>query len=138
MYLLLFRVSGDAHNVDGEVGRELQWCIRDRHSMDQLIERLIKVSSTIAYAHNQGVAHRDIKPANVLTGQFGETLVVDWGLAHTIQDGDGGHVQREFSSPRGDATAATLVFLGYSATEHLCAGWWAISYFDSYSFCAFS
>ncbi|MFM2218420.1 MAG: Serine/threonine-protein kinase PknD [Planctomycetota bacterium] len=65
-----------------------------RHSMDQLLQRLIKVSSTIAYAHNQGVAHRDIKPANVLTGQFGETLVVDWGLAHTIQDGSGGHIQR--------------------------------------------
>ena len=104
-----------------------------QHSMDQLIERLIKVSSTIAYAHNQGVAHRDIKPANVLTGQFGETLVVDWGLAHTIQDSDGGHVQREFSRPKGDATAATLGTLGYSAPEQLCAGGWATAACDIYS-----
>jgi serine/threonine protein kinase len=104
-----------------------------QHSMDQLIERLIKVCSTIAYAHNQGVAHRDIKPANVLTGQFGETLVVDWGLAHTIQDSDGGHVQREFSRPKGDATAATLGTLGYSAPEQLCAGGGATAACDIYS-----
>ncbi len=104
-----------------------------QHSMDQLIERLINVSSTIAYAHNQGVAHRDIKPANVLTGQFGETLVVDWGLAHTIQDGSGGHIQREFSRPKGDATAATLGTLGYSAPEQLCTGAWATASCDIYS-----
>jgi tetratricopeptide (TPR) repeat protein len=101
--------------------------------MDQLLQRLIKVSSTVAYAHNQGVAHRDIKPANVLTGQFGETLVVDWGLAHTIQDGSGGHIQREFSRPKGDATVATLGTLGYSAPEQLCTGAWATAACDIYS-----
>src|SRR5262249_40655902 len=36
------------------------------------------------YAHSQGIVHRDIKPDNIILGPFGETLVIDWGLAKEI------------------------------------------------------
>ena len=38
----------------------------------------------LAYAHTRGILHRDIKPANIMLGGFGETLVVDWGLAKAV------------------------------------------------------
>jgi serine/threonine-protein kinase len=47
----------------------------------QLLRRFTDVCNAIAYAHARGVLHRDLKPGNVMLGKFGETLVVDWGLA---------------------------------------------------------
>ena len=46
-----------------------------------LLRRYVDTCNAVAYAHSRGVLHRDLKPANVMLGKFGETLVVDWGLA---------------------------------------------------------
>ncbi len=46
-----------------------------------LLEPFLKVCDTIRYAHRQGVVHRDLKPENIAIGEFGEVLVLDWGLA---------------------------------------------------------
>jgi serine/threonine protein kinase/tetratricopeptide (TPR) repeat protein len=55
-----------------------------RLALRQLLSRFVTVCNTIAYAHSQGIVHRDIKPDNIILGPFGETLLIDWGLAKEV------------------------------------------------------
>src|SRR5262249_23972253 len=90
-------------NADGEPyyvmrfieGRTLGGAIQSYHqeptplSFRELLQRFVSMCQTIAYAHSRGVIHRDLKPANVMLGDYGETLVVDWGLAKELVGGQG-------------------------------------------------
>lgn len=76
----------DGETLDDAIARYFQ-LVDVAHSDDsrvdfrRLLANFVSVCKTIAYAHNRGIVHRDIKPANVMLGRFGETIVVDWGLA---------------------------------------------------------
>jgi eukaryotic-like serine/threonine-protein kinase len=95
-------------------GRPLRELIAERTTVDQrigLLHHVIAVADAIAYAHGRNIIHRDLKPANVVIGDFGETIVIDWGLAKDLSSTDDATTV-EGSSPaqhRGDLTAAGAV-----------------------------
>lgn len=53
-----------------------------------LLNAFVSVCQTVAYAHAQGVVHRDLKGGNVVLGNFGEVIVLDWGLAKLVRSTD--------------------------------------------------
>ncbi|MCC6143803.1 MAG: serine/threonine protein kinase, partial [Candidatus Hydrogenedentes bacterium] len=54
----------------------------------KLLRHFVDLCQAIAYAHSRGVVHRDLKPLNVMVGEFGETVVLDWGLARKLAGDD--------------------------------------------------
>ncbi len=73
--------------VDGRDLREvieLARAGREGWTRTRVLGALLKVCEAMAYAHSKNVVHRDLKPANVMVGRFGETYVMDWGLAKVL------------------------------------------------------
>jgi serine/threonine protein kinase len=90
IYDLGSNASGDLFYAMKEV-RGAPWRKTiDTASEEDNLEVLHKVADAIAFSHSRGVLHRDLKPDNVMIGEFGEVLVMDWGLALPV-----GHFEKE-------------------------------------------
>ena len=59
-----------------------------REGFLNLLHAFVNVANAVAYAHSKEIVHRDLKPQNVVLGEFGEVILLDWGLAKRIGDKD--------------------------------------------------
>jgi len=74
-------------------------------TLPENLDILLRVADAVAFAHSRGVIHRDLKPENVMLGDFGEVLVMDWGLAAGIQGRPEDRRQESAGAPLSPAAA---------------------------------
>jgi len=80
----------------------------EAYSRLRLLGIFQQVCNAIGFGHSRGVVHRDIKPSNVMIGEYGETLVLDWGVAKVLgreEELPGDHV----STVRSESEDATMM-----------------------------
>ena len=83
-----FDEDGHFYVMDHIEGTDLRRILQDRErghtewTQTRLLNTFAQACNAMSYAHSQGVFHLDLKPANIMTGEFGELYIVDWGLAH--------------------------------------------------------
>ncbi len=103
--------NGDPYYVMKLVsGRTLKECIGETKSLSDrlaLLPHVIAVAEAVGYAHSHDVIHRDLKPANTIIGEYGETVVVDWGLARDLHTADCAPAVTAASSGSGDSRTVT-------------------------------
>ncbi|VTR92690.1 serine threonine protein kinase : Serine/threonine protein kinase OS=Singulisphaera acidiphila (strain ATCC BAA-1392 / DSM 18658 / VKM B-2454 / MOB10) GN=Sinac_2761 PE=4 SV=1: Pkinase [Gemmata massiliana] len=80
-----------------------------RNDLPRLLGIFEEICQTVGFAHSQGVIHRDLKPANVMVGDFGEVLVMDWGLAKLIDSNQKLATQSESISFTRESSAVETV-----------------------------
>jgi serine/threonine protein kinase len=85
-----------------------------------LVPGIRRACEAVAYAHENAIVHRDLKPSNILIGPFGETVVLDWGLAKALEDDevDGDSVLTTLADGDGmTRPGAVMGTVGYIAPE---------------------
>ncbi len=86
-------------------GRRLDEYADSSTSLNERLRLFERVCETVAFAHARGVIHRDLKPQNVMVGEFGEVLVLDWGVAKVAHEPrmDGSPIAVDSSGSLGEA-----------------------------------
>lgn len=112
-------------------GRTLTECVTEYHDwrrqhgkpgvtsrLIKLLNQFVSICNTIAFAHSRGVIHRDLKTDNVIVGDFGEVVVLDWGLAKRLVEQEQQHdvadtlTDATVISPERDSQASSQTMQG--------------------------
>lgn len=98
-------------------GRPLDDVVRGRAQAD-ILRLFIRICEPMAFAHNRGFVHRDVKPQNIIVGEFGEVLVLDWGVSkwaalRETAEAAAHHAESEIDT----AAGAVVGTRGYMAPE---------------------
>lgn len=90
--------------------------VTQQYPLGALLTIFQKICDAVAFAHSKGVIHRDLKPENIMVGDYGEVLVMDWGIAKLI---DAGEDSRQHQTP---GMASGLVRTRDTGAIHTMAG----------------
>ena len=101
-------------------GRELRDVVELEDDLEQrlrLLPSIIAVAEAAAYAHSRGVVHRDLTPKNILIGEYGDAVVIDWGISKVIDEAETSLHQWEARSD--GMTAAGMGVPAYAPPEQI-------------------
>lgn len=102
----------------------------------QLLGAMVSVCHTLRFAHSRHVLHRDIKPSNIMIGEYGETLVLDWGLAKSkeqsmpfsVLDAKAHQSRRRSDDPTQTGTGSVLGTPHYMSPEQARGEWESVNF----------
>lgn len=95
-------------------GRDLQQIIalshrkHERWTQTRILHTLLRACEALSFAHRKGVIHRDLKPSNIMVGRYGETYVMDWGLARVREGGPHSAPTQVTEDPRDGAALSAI------------------------------
>ncbi|MCO4774099.1 MAG: SUMF1/EgtB/PvdO family nonheme iron enzyme [Deltaproteobacteria bacterium] len=81
---------------------------QQRWTETHFVSTLLRVAQALAFSHDRGIVHRDVKPANIMVGEYGEVLLLDWGVARVLGVMQPVAVEGEDTPPRRVVTWRSL------------------------------
>lgn len=112
LYFTMKRVVGKTlrHILEQIAAKNREYV--DGYPLEERLNIFVQVCQAVAYAHAQGVIHRDLKPANIIVGEFGEVMLLDWGLAKVFDEPD------EFADHVFQSTSAAQLALTFPGKRY--------------------